>query len=290
MTLVSIIDSVKRFMSNREKLLMNKLKNFQKNLSLQPAWLKALRFLFYLTGSIYLINVIFLSLFTATYSNDAKALPGYGFGWASRVEASEVNVSFIKIPNTSVLGYVNMMSEDNVIHVGTKAADIHNYKTYEFLKHEQMHIYQKELVAEKSGGYPSYSNPLQTLIYSINLIKLNNDLVVLMPELDTKIPSLVAGLESSADCYATPSGEINDYAYYYPTYLGSNLCTPEQIAITNNLAAGVWPTSLSYAETKDLPKLYNYTKVLEVQEDGREYFVIRENASAEHENLVKIMR
>lgn len=153
------------------------------------------------------------------------------------------------------LGYVNVLSEEPIIYVNgdyLTGDDPLNANDYLY-KHEFAHILQKELLAETSGGYPSYWNPISSGIYYFNLVKLNGDLEELMPavrEDEGWIP--FPGLEAAAECYAQPYSSPEEPAYFQAPYLYPGHCTAEQKKIAMRLFGGHWPAPLSEAEREEL--------------------------------------
>lgn len=156
-------------------------------------------------------------------------------------------------------GYVNFAEAEPKVYV--KQAHIDAAPTPEALRqfyiHEELHLKQKELVAEAAGGYPSHSNPLQSARYFFNLFRLESDLRSLMPELREAGLSPFGGLEASADCYSVPrTGTELAPALFEPHYVKWDSCTAEAVEIADRLAAGEWPKRLSAAEASLLPELH----------------------------------
>lgn len=153
------------------------------------------------------------------------------------------------------LGYVNVLSEEPIIYVNgdyLKGEDVLNANDYLY-KHEFAHILQKELLAERSGGYPSYWNPISSGIYYFNLLKLNSDLEALMPavrEDEGWIP--FPGLEAAAECYAQPYSDPEKQVYFQAPYLYPDHCTAEQQKIAMRLFGGHWPEPLSETDRAKL--------------------------------------
>lgn len=149
------------------------------------------------------------------------------------------------------LGYVNVLSEEPIIYVNgdyLKEEDLLTANDYLY-KHEFAHILQKELLAERSGGYPSYWNPISSGVYYFNLLKLNSDLEALMPAVrddEGWIP--FPGLEAAAECYAQPYSDPEKQVYFQAPYLYPGHCTAEQKKIAMKLFGGHWPEPLSEAE------------------------------------------
>jgi hypothetical protein len=153
------------------------------------------------------------------------------------------------------LGYVNVLSEDPIIYInGDYADEDHLLNANDYLyKHEFAHILQKELIAEKSGGYPSYLNPISSGIYYYNLIKLNGDLEALMPQVrddEGWIP--FPGLEAAAECYAQPHSSPEEKTFFQAPYLYPGHCTAEQKKIAMKLFGGHWPEPLTAEERAEL--------------------------------------
>lgn len=149
------------------------------------------------------------------------------------------------------LGYVNVLSEEQIIYVNGDYADDENPlgQTEYLYRHEYAHILQKRLIAERSGGYPSYLNPIASSVYYFNLLQLNGELAALMPpvrEDEGWIP--FPGLEAAADCYAQPYSSPEEQAYFQAPYLYPGHCDAEQEKIARGLLSGRWPQPLTEEE------------------------------------------
>lgn len=156
--------------------------------------------------------------------------------------------------STEVIGYVDVMSPEPIIYFNKdryfKAPPRNSY----MYRHELTHVLQKEMVAEKAGGYPSVWNPVKSYTYYYYLLKLNYDLAKVMPtdNHDAHEHSMVSGLEVSADCYA----QKVEYIGKPMQYLGSVGCNAEQKYIAMALISGRWPTPLNDEEKAEAYKRF----------------------------------
>jgi hypothetical protein len=139
-------------------------------------------------------------------------------------------------------GYVNVLSSARTVYLnGTTFKTVPAQNSYLY-QHEFAHILQKELIAQKVGGYPSISNPFVSFSYYGELLKLNQDFAAIMPKgnQDAQWHSLFSGLEIGADCFAQPN--TPDEAL---TYVGTDFCSPEQHYISRSMLINRWPAPLT---------------------------------------------
>lgn len=141
-------------------------------------------------------------------------------------------------------GYVNMTSDEHSFYISDRLEGEAPRWIPTAYSHEYFHLIQRDIVTGAAGGKPSFLDPLRSYIYYFQLLKLNYELEVLMPEPTEDLP-LSAGLEASADCYAQPRGSADSPAYYKGVYLKGQLCSPEQAWIVDQMVAGNWPTAPS---------------------------------------------
>lgn len=146
-------------------------------------------------------------------------------------------------------GYVNVLSADKVIYLDGSQFDKAPMQNTYIYRHELAHVLQKELIAEKVGGYPSIGNPIVSFAYYAKLIQMNNDFSSLMPQdaHDAREHPLFSGLETAADCFAQREKEPVPL-----TYIGSTVCTPEQQKIALALLSARWPAPLDDEENAAL--------------------------------------
>lgn len=255
--------------------MKSKITALRKRLKAQPIWLRVLRALFCIVAGAYLINAVVINSFAASYTAHNEYDIQHAHGHDDHMGVDSLSVGGVAIPFTTVVGYVDLMDSEEVVYMNYSAFQSNSLNFTNILTHEKMHIYQKKIIAEASGGYPTYDNPIQTAIYLSNLLRLNNDLVELMPELNYEGATLASGLEAVADCYATPRDGTPEYpAFYRPVYLGSNFCSSEQIEIADRMADGVWPKPLTEEEQIALTPLDLFTYVYEVDENGHKTAVM----------------
>lgn len=217
-------------------------------------------------AAVYLLNAIILS--TSAPKNVA----------VGEKEIATNNISTLKIVfyddlvsggipifglNAEAAGYVNMLSSDETIYVSSdnmKNFDQNNY----LYKHEFAHILQKEMVAEKTGGYPSVSNPWLSFKYYYNLHMLNNELQKVMPETveDSEyLWFMTDGLEAAAECYAQPASELGKPPVYYDAqYLVDGYCSAEQKRLSITLiSTDEWFSPVLPEKEKEQLKPVNIT-------------------------------
>lgn len=145
--------------------------------------------------------------------------------------------------NADPTGYVNMISDDSTVYVNNSAKDRifeDNQDGYysTFYRHESAHIKQKEMIAKKSGGYPTWKNPLQSFKYYKNLYKLNKTLESVMPNIKENSKTswfATKGLEASADCYAQPLSYLEKPIIFKASYVKNGHCSNKQAALAKQL-------------------------------------------------------
>lgn len=155
-------------------------------------------------------------------------------------------------------GYVNMLSEENIIYVSADKYDKNLPVGGYLYRHEYTHVLQKSMVAHKSGGYPSIENPLQSMKYYYYLHKLNSDLREVMPEINRDNPRVFAwfmtdGFEAAADCYAQPPSSPEEQVFYEGSYLKNGYCNAEQKRLAVSLiTTDEWFNPLTKEEKEKL--------------------------------------
>jgi hypothetical protein len=152
-------------------------------------------------------------------------------------------------------GYVNMVSDDPEMYITSlKNPDSASFPNTQLFRHESFHVVQKELIAEASGGYPSYWNPIRSFIYYANTARMNNDLQALMPKVNTEKQFVTApGLEAAADCYAQPESSASSPQYYFGGYIFPLHCDAEQKKILDLMEdEDRWPSPLTESQKKGL--------------------------------------
>lgn len=137
--------------------------------------------------------------------------------------------------STETRGYVNFFDNKDTIYVALK--DEPSPAIDYVIAHESAHILQKKVISKASGGYPVWWNPVQSFIYYINLLRLNNDLSNYAPNSAVN-ESMVPYIETNADCLAQTANT-------YPqrrSYIGYNYCSSSQYAAAYAIKNGEWPT------------------------------------------------
>lgn len=153
-----------------------------------------------------------------------------------------------------VFGYVNMTDEKDIIYLNQELTDKNPHLTHRsyFYKHEMAHIYQKRMVAEKVGGYPSYLNPVKSYNYYRTLFKLDREYQKYMPDFNKDDEfSLFPGLETAAECFAQPQ-KINPS--YEAHYVKRGYCVPEERKHVFGMVVGRWPAPLTEEQKEELKK------------------------------------
>lgn len=151
-----------------------------------------------------------------------------------------------------VFGYVNMTDKEDIIYLNKEIADKSPNFTQSsyFYKHEMAHIYQKSIVAEKAGGYPSYVNPVQSFKYYKTLFELDKAYQELMPAFNNEEEfSLFPGLETSAECFAQPKKITPKFN---APYVDRGYCLAEERKVIFGMVVGKWPTELTEQQQKEL--------------------------------------
>jgi hypothetical protein len=167
------------------------------------------------------------------------------YGTISVVLIDDLKAGGLGNLSSGTTGYVNVLSSSPTVYInGTeyKKAPAQNSYIY---RHELAHVLQKELVAQKAGGYPSLSNPFVSFLYYGELLKLNHDFTETMPEgnQDAFRHSLFSGLETGADCFAQ-----SDVPEEPMTYVGTEYCSSEQRYISLYMLTKRWPAPLTEEE------------------------------------------
>lgn len=220
-------------------------------------------------ASVYLLNALILSM---SAPNNVSV---------GEQEVSTNNISTLRIVfyddlvsggssmlglNAQASGYVNMLSPDETIYISSEHMNNFNQDKYLY-KHEFTHILQKEMVAHKTGGYPSVSNPWLSMKYYYNLYTLNSELRAVMPETvddSDYLWFMTDGLEAAAECYAQPYSGTKGEApqYYNAQYLKDGYCNAEQkrLAITL-ITTDEWFSPVLTEKEKSQLKPVNITTV-----------------------------
>lgn len=203
----------------------------------KPLALRLLQTVFLVVVSFYGLNALLISGLTPVFeANSGVADHAHG------VLANDLSIRPLGVPVASPAGYVNMAEEDARIYVDPSVRFLSERLRDDFYSHETAHLQQKALVAKVSGGYPSYENPLVSMVYFANLLRLNSELADFMPPLPADVPTLLSGLEAAADCHATPTVSYSaPTAFHRGAYLQDAHCSAEQRAIALQVAAGEWP-------------------------------------------------
>jgi len=209
-------------------------------------------------GALYLLNaaVIFFSKPVSVQFDSSASRSFKDFGSVSIRLVEDLHSGGVGPWSASVMGYVNVMDDSQIIYVKKENVNSDFSQASLLYKHEFAHVLQKEMVAEKAGGYPTYVNPLQSAVYYYHLLQLNHDFEMLMPDVNkTTRPFLPsAGLEAAAECYAQPRSGPEEVVYYKAHYLYPEYCTAEQRMIAIKMISGTWPAPLSPEEKAKLQK------------------------------------
>lgn len=210
-------------------------------------FLKTLTIIFGLFAGIYGVNaaVIFFTQPSNIQQGQTVHVDAE-YGSISIVLVKDLKSGGLGVLSSGAAGYVNVMSPEPNIYLNEtqfKTAPSRNSYIY---RHEFAHVLQKQLVASKVGGYPSYDNPLISYRYYFELLKLNQDFMNVMPKdnHDAHVSSIFSGLELSADCFS----QLAEYVGKPMQYIGSEGCTPEQRYMSIALISGRWPTPLTPEE------------------------------------------
>lgn len=199
-----------------------------------------------ITAGLYGINAAIL--FFAQPANLQQGVPekvASQYGTISVVLLDDLKAGGIGNLASGTTGYVNVLSSSPTVYLnGMEYKEAPNQSSYIY-RHELAHILQKELIAEKAGGYPSVSNPWVSFSYYGELLKLNHDFAETMPKgnQDAYRHSLFSGLETGADCFA--QADIPDEAM---TYVGTEFCSSEQRYISLYMLTERWPSPLTEEE------------------------------------------
>lgn len=150
----------------------------------------------------FVVNALIIFGFTPS-SVDRETTTHQGIS-VTRTEENLQASGMLRIP---AYGYVNVTSPESKIFL-TESPEKSSAFYDMILSHEAFHLVQKEYIAEKSGGYPTLTNPVRTVKFLYNAWKLNNQLEKAMPPVkEGKRNPFTSGLEASADCAA------QDYAF-----------------------------------------------------------------------------
>lgn len=228
-------------------------------------------------GAVYLLNAAILFFFQPVdvQSGTASITKTQEFGGFKVLTVPNLRSGGIGGWSAEAGGYVDMLSPDETAYVNPHIAGDNLTQTSYLYRHEFTHVLQKQLVAKVSGGYPSVWNPVQSTIYYVNLIRLNNDLEKLMPKVNNHQQVIAKGLEAAAECYAQPySSKHEPTLYYKAPYIFPEYCNAEQVTIASQLFSGKWPKPLTAAEKAKLTPV-NVTTVdpKETERKQREQFM-----------------
>jgi len=128
-------------------------------------------------------------------------------------------------------GYVNLLESEKNIYIDDTWGAVPGFRNYAIYDHELAHILQKEMIAERSGGYPSYANPIRTFKFVKNLLELDSEFSKVMPKPENvnEVGLGIMNLETAADCYSQPAvrlSKVNEGTTL--TYVGEQECTRVQ--------------------------------------------------------------
>ena len=204
---------------------------------------------FSVTAGVFLLNAIIITLSQPSLGDPVDFASTERFNLI--LDGQEVTVVAVDnlqsggVPGFTfeAAGYVNALQEENVIYINpTDLPDSSMVFTY-LLTHEYGHIEQKELIAQVSGGYPSYWNPITSAIFYYNTLRLNTELEPYAHDFQDSVHEEHGfmpfnNIESNADCYVQGEG-IWPFEY---SYIGYEFCTYEQLGASYAIANGEWPT------------------------------------------------
>lgn len=210
---------------------------------------KALIIAFSVTAGVFLLNALIITFAQPSLGENVDFANTERFNMT--LNGEEITVIAVDtlqsggVPGFTfkAAGYVNAFQEDNIIYVDpTGLPDSSMIFTY-LLTHEYGHIAQKELIAEASGGYPSYWNPVTSAIFYFNTVRLNTELEPYSHDIQDSVHEEhgdlpFSNIESNADCYVQSEG-IWPFEY---SYIGYDFCTSEQLGAAYAVANHDWPT------------------------------------------------
>lgn len=193
---------------------------------------------------IYVVNTAVIMAFSATGDAGEKirVMGEEDHGVEFRVTGG---LQPSRVLHSNVSGYVNVADPAPVVYLDEeKYGAASNRHRTDLRNHETFHVMQKRLVASRSGGYPSKTNPVQTARYYRNLHDLNNILATAMPTPPRDLP-FRSGLETSADCWmqfkAVTDPDRSTPLKILSSYLPGISCTAEQMTMVVGVEQGIWP-------------------------------------------------
>lgn len=200
--------------------------------------------LFALISIIFSLNFFFVNVLTPGNIQMGEKIELYkSYGEINVYDAKNLRSGGIGLFSVNTLGYVNLFEEESNIYINSSVFEKNKgvfYQSDFIYRHEIGHIYQKKMVAEKAGGYPSWNDPLTTIKYVYYLFKLDSDYKKMMPDLQETSHQIVVfpGLEAASDCMAIRD---NDQSLYKKTYVVDGKCTLLQDKIATASIVGRWP-------------------------------------------------
>lgn len=199
----------------------------------------------------FTLNALIISSFTPSNIQQGETAELHKkFGTVSIYSTKNLKSGGIGLLSADTSGYVNLIEPNKNIYINEETIKTHYNgsmnQTAFLYKHEIAHIEQKEIIADKAGGYPKWTDPIKTVKYIYYLFKLNNDYQKLMPKIHQKGFVVFKGLESAADCRSTqPELNENTSDSYTGRYIGSQICTNKQRDIVYSAISGKWPKDIS---------------------------------------------
>lgn len=146
--------------------------------------------------TLYIVNVAAIYAFTPKQHVTGTAI-GSGGTRVVYVDGLTPGPLF----NSNVIGYVNVADKKNEIYFDAERLSRLSPREKFFLNnHESFHVKQKQVAADRAGGYPSKWNPARTAKYARELLRIELAFRKNIPDNDA--PWLTRGIETSSDCYA----------------------------------------------------------------------------------------
>lgn len=207
----------------------------------------------------FVFNAIIINGFTPTSVRGGDPTSLYAkYGGISIYQATNLTSGGIGSLSVKSDGYVNLLKEGRDIYINKDITDKPiSVRTSFLYRHEVAHVDQKELVAKKAGGYPTWSNPVRTVKYFYYLYKLDSDYQKIMPGLVEGHKGFVPfpGLEAAADCRAMPMKDGWGQKNGGSTYTDSTTCSYTHKKVSISAMSGKWPTEELFAQyLKDTEK------------------------------------
>lgn len=200
----------------------------------------------------FVLNAIIINGFTPTSVRGGDPTSFYAqYGGISVYQATNLTSGGIGSLSIKSDGYVNLLKEGRDIYINKDITDKSiSVRTSFLYRHEIAHVDQKELVANKAGGYPTWSKPVLTIKYFYYLYKLDSDYQKIMPGIVEGHEGFVPfpGLEAAADCRAMPMKDGWGKENGGSTYTDSTTCSYTHKKVSISAMSGKWPTEDLFAQ------------------------------------------